>query len=402
MPTRLAASPSRWRGWLLRRSECLQPQMQKLDPKPNTSLSPPEDCNDACNTNCLEQCLGIHQPFRWIPIQVRELEDDYFRGVYVNSLSLSFRLGQDIAWKRLDVDTSKCVCEGMVSCCWIQSKIVMCRGLVVRTQSTPYAGVIAQLPPDMRPSSAMTFATLCRQPDNLLSLAALSVTREGKIVGNLQPGCTLDLSGIRFATQGGFPLSEGIQLFSFKVGTQRFGILQGRTSTKFFQVVAQRALASLPADFTPVERLAFAIPGTRSGGFHLLHLVPSSHGGQLQWSDAVWNRDELEISGIIFEMLSDVSCIPSTLISNWSEARREIVLMDFHKLLMSRYGSLNVAWQEAVDVDDYGYVDFAQFSQSCRRLQYCGNVCRLWSMLDPNNTGTVSFEALLGRSKFNA
>ena len=36
----------------------------------------------------------------------------------------------------------------------------------------------------------------------------------------------------------------------------------------------------------------------------------------------------LETSGIVFEMLADVSCIPSTLISNWGEARRERVLLE--------------------------------------------------------------------------
>ncbi|CAE7684871.1 EGH1 [Symbiodinium microadriaticum] len=237
---------------------------------------------------------------------------------------------------------------------------------------------------------------VCDSPTIQLSLKTVAVNRDGMILGSLQPGCALDLSGIRFAMHGGFPLIDGIQLFSCKVGSQRFGILQGRTSTRFFHVSEDRALASIPADFTPSQRIAFAIPGAREGGFHLLHLEPGTQGGQLQWSDAVWNRDELEISGVIFEMLGDVNCLPSALVSSWSEARRGIVLMDFHKLLLSKYGSLNLAWEEAFDIDDYGCVDFAQFSLGCRRVKYCGNVCRLWSMLDPRNTGAVTFDSLLG------
>ena len=346
----------------------------------------------------LDEDFAIHQPFRWIPIQVRDLEDNYFRGVYVNSLSLRFKLGQGIPWKRLEVDTSKCVCVGPVTCCCIESNVVMCKGVVARTQSSPFSGMICQLPADLRPSSAMTFAALCREPGSELSLTALVVTREGKIIGEIKPGCSIDLSGVRFATRGGFPLTDGLQLFSCRIGAQRFGMLQGRTSTRFFNVTEDRALVSIPPDFTPTQGIAFAIPGARSGGFHLLHLEPSTDGGKLHWRDAVWNRDELEVSGLIFEMLGDVQCLPSALISNWSEARRGIVLMDFHKLLLSRYGSLNVAWEEAFDIEDYGYVDFALFSQGCRRVKYCGNLCRLWSMLDPYNQGTVTFEVLLGRS----
>ncbi|CAE7188646.1 YIR007W [Symbiodinium pilosum] len=387
-----SAGSANLRSWLLRRSRCLQ--RQELRNNPETSPTLPQ----ACNVD-LDQDFAIHQPFRWIPIQVRDLEDNYFQGVYVNSLSLRFQLGPGISWKRLDVDKSKCFCEAPVSCCSMESNIVLCKGLVrSQSQSRTYSGVIAQLPPDMCPSSAMTFTVLCREPGSELSLAAIVVTREGMIVGDLPPGHCVDLSGIRFATRGGFPLTDGIQLFSCRVGTQRFGMLQGRTSTKFFHVLEDRAIASIPPDFTPTQRIAFAAPGSRSKSFHLLHLEPSPAGGDLRWSDAVFHRDELEISGVIFEMLGDVQCLPSALVSNWSEARRQIVLMDFHKLLLSRYGSLNVAWEEAFDVADYGYVDFAQFSQGCRRVKYSGNVCRLWSMLDCQNEGTVSFEALLGRS----
>ncbi|CAE7474734.1 EGH1 [Symbiodinium necroappetens] len=360
-----SAQSANLRSWLLRRNRCLrQAEIPKHESLFKNSL--PQTCNVD-----LDQEFAIHQPFR---------------------------LGHEVPWKRLDVDATKLFCESPVSFCLIDSNVVMCRGLVVRTQSTPYTGVICQLPSSVHPSSAMIFAVLCREPNSQLSLKTVAVNREGMILGSLQPGCALDLSGIRFAMHGGFPLIDGIQLFSCKVGSQRFGILQGRTSTKFFHVSEDRALASIPADFTPSQRIAFAIPGAREGGFHLLHLEPGSQGGQLQWSDAVWNRDELEISGVIFEMLGDVNCLPSALVSSWSEARRGIVLMDFHKLLLSKYGSLNLAWEEAFDIDDYGCVDFAQFSLGCRRVKYCGNVCRLWSMLDPRNTGAVTFDSLLGDS----
>lgn len=388
-----SAQSANLRSWLLRRNRCLrQAEIPKHESLFKNSL--PQTCNVD-----LDQEFAIHQPFRWVPVQVKELEDNFFRGVYVNSLSLRFRLGHEVPWKRLDVDATKLFCESPVSFCLIDSNVVMCRGLVVRTQSTPYTGMICQLPPSVHPSSAMIFAVLCREPNSQLSLKTVAVNRDGMILGSLQPGCALDLSGIRFAMHGGFPLIDGIQLFSCKVGSQRFGILQGRTSTRFFHVSEDRALASIPADFTPSQRIAFAIPGAREGGFHLLHLEPGTQGGQLQWSDAVWNRDELEISGVIFEMLGDVNCLPSALVSSWSEARRGIVLMDFHKLLLSKYGSLNLAWEEAFDIDDYGCVDFAQFSLGCRRVKYCGNVCRLWSMLDPRNTGAVTFDSLLGDRK---
>jgi len=77
-------------------------------------------------------------------------------------------------------------------------------------------------------------------------------------------------------------------------------------------------------------------------------------------------------------------------------ARRGIVLGDFQKFLKSKFGSLEAAWQE-YDVYGDGKVDFTDFVDGCKFARFGGNVIRLWSMLDVQNHGVITFEDFVGR-----
>lgn len=315
--------------------------------------------------------------FKWVPIQARELaaEDVYFRGVYVNSLSLELR---GVSWRPLDGLTGS-------AACLMASKMVFCKGLVQCSGMK-----IAQLPEDMRPSGALSFAVLCDR-DGDRSLSRLTVRRDGWLcIDSVAPGCIIDLSGVRFGIRGGLPIAESVQVFACDVNGQRLVILQGSISEKVFDQWPGSPLIQLPPDFRP-PRSTFIVPGGRSGGFHLLQTCPAAVGGCLYWRDSVWNRDEMDISAVTYTTHTELYCLPSSLVNNWSESRRNIVVADFRKFLKTKLGTAESAWQ-SFDVYGDGQLDFSQFAEGCKLVKFKGNVCRLWSMLDLGHHGSISFD----------
>lgn len=385
---------SRLRSWLHRRRKAVG-DVKGDDPDPVASgfLASQHQHASASNSKAL------HRPFKWVPIQALELaaDDTYFRGAHVNSLSPILKPGPEIHWTHMDTTKAGKVSE--LSCCLVGSKMVFCRGLVKCLDATP--GVrIAQLPPSMLPSGTLTFAVLCDGPEEQgLSLGRLKVARDGWLyVESVKCGCLIDLGGVRFAIGGGLPLAESVQVFACNLSSQRLVMLQGMVSEKVFDLWPGDPLIKLPPDFKPPATCPFVVPGARSGGFHLIDIAPSLSGGHLCWRDSVWNRDEIELTGVTYELNAtgaNLGCLPSALIGTWSSARRNIVISDFHKFVASKFGSLESAW-EAYNVYGDGQVDFKDFTEGCKIAKFSGNICRLWSMLDVQKAGIITYEEFLG------
>lgn len=386
---------ARLRSWLQRRRKTLE----EKPGKPSTSNS--------------ERLVAVHRgsnalhlPFKWVPIQARELasNDVYFRGIHVNSLSLILKPGPDVDWKIMEMKSTGCQELGAIHCCIIGNTMIFCRGLVQCDESKKANRRILQLPPSMCPNGILTFAVLCSQREDesqdastFLSLGRMKVFPDGWIcIESVPPRCVIDLSGIRFAKGGGLPLTESVQVFSCSLRSKHLVMLQGKVSERFFDIWPGNPLVQIPPDFRPPSKCPFVVPGGRSGGFHLLQIGPSSSGGYIEWSDSVWNRDEIEVTAVSYETDSNVDCLPGTLINSWSMARRGIVLGDFQKFLKSKFGSLEAAWQE-YDVYGDGKVDFTDFVDGCKFARFGGNVIRLWSMLDVQNHGVITFEDFVGR-----
>ena len=314
----------------------------------------------------------------------------------MNSLSPNLNLGVD--WSRLETSAAFSPL-GQVSCCMLDSndsKMVFCRGLVSCIHSAPGTR-LAQLPSNMYPRKSLTFAVLCDGPAPAgRSLGKIRLDRDGWLrVESITAGCLVDLGGVHFALCGGLPLAEGVQIFCCTVKGQSLAMLQGKVSEKVFDLQPKdQPLLVIPPDFRPAEVCPFVVPGSRSAGFHLLQVSASPAGGRLDWRDSVWNRDEMELTAVVYKMPINLECLPCALIGTWSNARRNIVLEDFRQALMSRFGSLDEAWQAAFDVWGDGDVDFAQFAEGCRLAQFSGNVCRLWSMLDLAKQGLVTLQDL--------
>eukprot|EP00435_Cladocopium_sp_Y103_P008968 s6204_g2.t1 len=387
------------RSWLERRRKAVEGT--RLGFKGNGDVAVyGQICHCSAQSNAMN---ALHLPFKWVPIQAREMASDevYFRGVHVNSLSPVLKPGLDADWKPMEVKSRLCQPGiGGIHCCIVGAKMVFCRGLLQCFEAKP-AGII-QLPANMRPSGTLRFAVLCSEAldqgsrDGRLSLGRMKVTREGWLCIESVSAGIIDLSGIRFAVGGGLPLSESVQVFSCSLGSQNLVMLQGRVSEQFFETSSGDPLVQLPPDFRPPEKCPFVVPGGRTGGFHLLHIAPSSSGGQLEWSDSVWNRDDIELTGVTYETDATLDCLPGSLINSWSSARRQIVLGDFQKFITSKFGSLESAWQ-AYNVYGDGQVDFTDFIEGCKLAKFSGNLIRLWSMLDIQNQGVITFQEFIGK-----
>merc|ERR1712185_334915 len=74
--------------------------------------------------------------------------------------------------------------------------------------------------------------------------------------------------------------------------------------------------------------------------------------------------------------------------------RRIIVVSEFQKILLKRYGSFQTAWSEAFDKEYCGFINFAKFSVGCKHAGYSGNISRLWPMLDDDHSGEITIDEI--------
>jgi len=263
---------------------------------------------------------------------------------------------------------------------------------------------IARLPRDCRPRKPLQFAATSREAYAVnghisysSSLVTLVVTPEGDIlgVGGTEPEGTIDLSAIRFCTGKGISLVDGVSLHTLDVQGTRLVTLQGQLSNRWWNRDNRHPLALLPESCRPPSNLHFIVTGTSAGGFHLLQVRPSfgfGCGGDLMWIDGVWNRDRLHLTGVFFEVAPDA--VKHTVFAAGREGAA-VLIHDFQQFLIRRFGSIELAWREAFDLDGSGEINFTEFGLGCKAAGYVGNATRLWAVFDDDQSGEISLAELL-------
>lgn len=350
---------------------------------------------------------GTLRPYRWVPVQVREHGDadtGYFMGEYVDTLSMNLHIG-NASWQPVSLASGSSSSQVEPACCLVGGNLVLCRGLVRIVCPQDHDAQIARLPEGLRPHYTLQFCGLCESRSGASSLVTLVVTPDGWVRGVSVHGAegAIDLSGIRFGTCRGLSITDEVRLHTTNVGPTRIVLLQGRLTERFFEDHVSngnhglKPLAVLPQSCRPPAQLGFVVPGSRGGGFHLVHIRPSNCssgvGGDVVWADSIWYHDEICLSGVMYEVAPEAMQI-SIDIEDWSETRRQIVVSDFQKKLVRKFNSIEVAWREAFDLDNSMSINFTEFGAGCKSVGFCGNVTRLWSMLDIDGSGEITMDEL--------
>jgi hypothetical protein len=295
-------------------------------------------------------------------------------------------------------------------CHLMGGNFVVCKGLVVGKcprYHDPENGrniKIARLPTEFRPQQPLQFAALSREAYAINGhisyssyLVTLVVTTEGYIlgIGGQEPEGTIDLSAIRFCLGKGISLVDDVSIHTCDVQGTRFVTLQGRLANRWWTRDHRHPLALLPESCRPNSEHHFIVSGTSAGGFHLLQVRPNhsfGSGGDLMWKDGVWNRDKINLTGVMFEVS------PEALKCTVFAAGREgaaVVIKDFQQFLIRRFGSIEQAWAQAFDLDGSGQINFTEFGLGCKAAGYVGNATRIWAALDEDQSGEISQVELL-------
>lgn len=370
-----------------------------------------------------QQTLRIPEPlrpYRWQPVQVRSLAGDafseYFMGMHINTLSLQWEV--QASWEPLCLAPENFRPEGDVCCCHLGSGLVLCRGILIgacHQEHAPESGrsiLLARLPDGMRPRHALQFAAQCEELDGAREqtaadghsairshLVTLIVAPDGWISGFGLRGTegAVDLSAVRFSTSLGISLTDAVRAHVCDVMGDRIVVLQGLTAERKFKEYiangsrASRLLMELPENCKPEQEQAFVVAGGRNGGFHLLRTKLSTNAGfsrGLEWADCVYSRDAIHLSGILYKAAPEVARLPLD-VNDWTPMKRYVVIWDFQQLLQRKFTSCEEAWHKAFDVSGRGHVDFSEFAQGCKISGFCGNVTRLWAMLDEQGRGEL-------------
>jgi hypothetical protein len=337
-------------------------------------------------------------------------EGKFFLGTFVNTLSMILQAA-DFAWYDMEVPMGAPEARQTPRCCPIGDGITLCSGMVrtaprfdidPNTSSNLY---LARLPDGMRPTEALPFAALAQEVVGKASrrgpepkLVMVVVTPDGWIqcLSEQAANSCVDLSAIRFSTARGVAISDEVRLHTCDLAGSRFVMLQGSLAERSFPVNSVGPLAQLPPACRPAADIHFVTVGARVGSHHLVTVKPTDAyglGADVMWSDSILDHDEINLTGIMYEVAADA--LQHVLGGpDWSSNRKKLVVFEFQKILLKKYGNFQAAWNQAFDKEYVGHINFTKFGLGCNAAGYKGNLFRLWRMLDEDGSGEITIDEL--------
>jgi len=298
---------------------------------------------------------------------------------------------------------------GSVWCYLLGGMCVILKGIVVGRRTTgafsQRENVIARLPEGLRPTRPLLFAALARDVDEdggraviTSSLATIMVTPDGDItkVGGGSPEAVIDLSAIRFCTDRGISLVDEVSVHAVDIAGARLVTLQGVLLERSW-ASAKKQLATLPDSCRPAKDLHFIVPGMSREGYHLVHVRPTAIAGcagDVMWKDSIWIRDRINLTGVMFEVSQDVLSLRLHKTNEEIEVARQALLQDLHRRIVKKYGTIEYGLKKAFCITEADELNFTQFVAGTKLMGYPGHMTRLWSMLDEDQSGSVSYEEL--------
>eukprot|EP00928_Gymnodinium_smaydae_P074013 TRINITY_DN5709_c3_g1_i1.p1 TRINITY_DN5709_c3_g1~~TRINITY_DN5709_c3_g1_i1.p1 ORF type:complete len:487 (-),score=92.06 TRINITY_DN5709_c3_g1_i1:54-1514(-) len=354
-------------------------------------------------------------PYAWQPVQATHLGEQfedvpasqYFRGTFVNTLSVELATVAGDAEDTRHLQLGPTVqSEGGLSCHVVGGNLVACRGLAMlaRGGNLDEGIFVARLPSELAVGrSSLVVAAALRAPDSgATTLVALVVRPDGWIVCTGVPDwpyALLDLSAVRFCIGPGLILKDNAKLFTCDLPGRRYIVLQGHLNDPLpFDARATKPLLAVPNGCAPARVIPFIVAGQRSRSFHLLYAEPSGLRGlsaSLRRIDSILYRDRVHLTGIIFEA-SAAARQREVVQKTWFPEASRKFLEDFRRRLTDRCGSAEAAWHRHFDKDGSGGISFEEFNLGCKAVGYVWNTERLWSLLDDDRSGEISFEELAG------
>jgi len=116
-------------------------------------------------------------------------------------------------------------------------------------------------------------------------------------------------------------------------------------------------------------------------------------GAEVLWSDATLDHDVINLTGIMYE--ASAAALQHLIGGpDWSGNRKKLVVFEFQKILLNKYGSIKAAWNQVFDTEYIGFINFTKFGLGCKAAGYKGNLFRLWRMLDEDGSGEITVEEL--------
>lgn len=347
--------------------------------------------------------------YHWSPIQVKQHNPDetnFSLGTFVKTLSVDVykEASREAKSELMRVESSNFRGRRLL-CHLVGDTFVFCSGVAHGVCPGPSAPPdrmrLALLPEAMRPRATLYFPALMHDLHDKANLVTLAVAPDGWIraASSREIEGKIHLSGIRFGLGRGMSLIDEVRVHILQTPSRRLAILQGYIGERSFPVHSRKALAMLPGTCKPHGTHHFVATGSSLGSYQLVTVQPSNGkvkgiGGELLWKDSVWIRDSINFSGVVFEVAPDAIVVdPEAARSAESAA---IFKKDFQDFLVSKFGSSEAAWRQVFDTDGSGQINFTEFGLACKAVGYIGNVQRLWSLLDDEDSGEISYKELTG------
>jgi len=385
-----------------------------------TSVAPPRpralpDSIRKCKAVALPKAENLQSTYQWTPVQKNRSEGPVNRrgGVFVTTLCVDFLTqtfeGATPFMVRVEKANFAAVQGGAVWCYLVGGICVILKGVVTgRRSSAGYSArsnLIARLPEGLRPTRPLLFAALARDVFEdggrtviSSSRATIMVTPDGDItkIGGGSPEASIDLSAIRFCTDRGISLVDEVSVHAVDVAGSRLVTLQGVLLERSWQT-GKKQLATLPESCRPSGDLNFIVPGMSREGYHLVHVRPTAaagSAGEIMWKDSIWIRDRINLTGVMFEVSQDVLNLRLHKTDEEMEVARQALMQDLHRRIVKKYGDCRKGLKKAFSLKESEELNFTQFVAGTKLLGYPGHMTRLWSMLDEDQGGSVSYEEL--------